>query len=302
MELDRTMKQAILITAYKDPRQLLDLIGQFETENFNIYIHWDKKQKFDKALLIEIKNTLNVRYIETKYKINWGGVNQLKACLHLSELALQNKQNELFHTLSGQDFPVQSAKRFMEIAENARIDRKNYLECIKLPNNSFGSDGGMHRVRYFNFYDLFNYRKSEKWVKLLIRIQRKVKFQRSLKNFGGQLYGGSNWWSLTRGCLQYIIDYNRRNPNYLKRFKFTFAAEELYFQTIIMNSDLKSTIVNNNLRYIDWSSGRGGYPAYLSEIDYNNIIESGAIFARKIDFGTGQSLINKLKEYRNTNN
>ncbi len=44
------MKHAILITAYTDFEQLINLINAFDN-NFNIYIHIDRKACIDKKLL-----------------------------------------------------------------------------------------------------------------------------------------------------------------------------------------------------------------------------------------------------------
>jgi hypothetical protein len=63
--------------------------------------------------------------------------------------------------------------------------------------------------------------------------------------------------------------------------KFTFCSEEIYFQTILLNSKYINNIINDNLRYIDWDSGRGGYPAFLDKTDYEKIKHSNKIFARK---------------------
>lgn len=67
----------------------------------------------------------------------------------------------------------------------------------------------------------------------------------------------------------------------MKTMQFTFCSEEIYFQTVLLNSEHAKNIVNDCLRYIDWSSGRGGYPAFLDVTDYEKIKTSNNIFARK---------------------
>lgn len=52
----------------------------------------------------------------------------------------------------------------------------------------------------------------------------------------------------------------------------TTCAEEIYFQTVLMNSRLKGTIINNNLRYIDWSNKNP--PKILQDIDFEKIVLS----------------------------
>lgn len=58
------MKQAILITAYKDKKQLENLINFFASR-FLVLIHIDKRSK------LSIPEQTNVKVIK-KYKIRWG--------------------------------------------------------------------------------------------------------------------------------------------------------------------------------------------------------------------------------------
>jgi hypothetical protein len=97
-----------------------------------------------------------------------------------------------------------------------------------------------------------------------------------------KIFGGSNYWNLTRTSLEYVIAYTDAYPDFLHRLKYVFAAEEIYFQTILLNSIHSNKIVNDNLRYIDWTSGRG-FPAFLDITDFPEIISSNNIFARKFN-------------------
>jgi hypothetical protein len=118
-------------------------------------------------------------------------------------------------------------------------------------------------------------------IKILILIQEKLKIKRKIPYaIFPQLYGGPTWWSLTRNSLQYVLNFTNTHELALKSMRFTFCSEEIYFQTILCNSEYAKDIVNDNLRYIDWNSGRGG-PAFLDITDYDKIKKSNKIFARK---------------------
>lgn len=286
------MKQALLITAYKDFDQLENLCARFNGK-FNLYIHIDKKTIFTKSCRERLSVLANVRYIGQDYVINWGGVNHLKSYLKLLELALKDEENGFFHLITGQDYPIQTFAQFENIAEDAVVNNKNYLNVFNLPS-AYWEHGGIDRVERYNFYDLIDAKKYHKWIKRIHKIQLILGVKRSLKDLPEKLFGGSTYWSLNRACVRYVMDYTRDNVNFLHRFKYTFCAEEIYFQTIIMNSKFASTVINDNLRYIDWKSGRGGYPAFLDESDYDLLVNSGKLFARKIDKRSGK-LVDKLK-------
>ena len=85
------MKQAILITAYKNFNHLIDLIDFFD-DDFEIFIHIDKKSILKKTTIDNIKSKKNVVFISSKYAVNWGGLYHLKCYLLLAEQALKNPE------------------------------------------------------------------------------------------------------------------------------------------------------------------------------------------------------------------
>ena len=65
------------------------------------------------------------------------------------------------------------------------------------------------------------------------------------------------------------------------RFFNVLIPDELFFQTLIMNSTLRDSVVNDNLRYLDWS--REPAPAVLGVGDVDRMLGSDKLFARKFD-------------------
>ncbi len=293
------MKQAILIGAYKDFDQLRELINVFD-ETFNIYVHIDKKSNITTKIRHEFTTIKNVRYFSQDYKVNWGGLNLLKAYLKLSEIALEDKENLFFHLISGQDFPVKNIDYFKTFTKK----NWNYLRFFKMPAN-YWYEGGMYRLEYYSFYDLFNAKKSLKWINAIIRFQKLIGLKRPINKYLGQLYGGSMYCSLSRELVQYIIDFTENNPKFFKRFKYTHCPEEIYLHTIIMNSSYSNKVINDSLRFIKWDNNYEGTPEFLDENDFQTIINSNKLFARKIDKNKNdlfQLLINYIKKRQDSSN
>lgn len=48
--------------------------------------------------------------------------------------------------------------------------------------------------------------------------------------------------------------------------------------------------------YIDWENGDGNSPKILDEFDYQKLVTSSMLFARKFDWGFSQRLIKKIDE------
>ena len=287
------MKQAILITAYKDIELLKTLVNSFN-DNFNIYIHIDKKTSYLTHDINLIKAKFNVKVIDSIYKINWGGFNHLKAILYLAKKALLDNENHFFHLITGQDFLVKSPQELSDFfnEENQNI----YLDNFSFPKKGWANNGGQDRLFYYNFYDYLNCKnyKHRNWNNKLIKLQKKLNFKRKYAIEYPKIYAGSTYWSMPRKALHYAIGYSIDNPSFLKRFKYTLCAEEFYFQTILLNSPLVNNIVNDSLRYIDWTPKYGSNPAYLDENDYDKIKNSNAFFMRKVDSKISKQLLKRF--------
>ena len=273
------MTQALLITAYKNFNQLIELADYFD-KGFEIYIHIDNKQTISSEYLQKLHSFSQVKLVSFKHKVNYAGRNHLKSILHLSEEALKNKNNYYFHVISGQDFPVQPLSYYFEFAQKNK--ETNFLEYFEMPNPQW-ENGGMDRLELFSFYDLLDAKKQLRIIHKLNRIQKKTGFKRKLNINNQQLFGGSTWWSLNQQTLQYVIDYTNQHPNLLRRMKHTFCSEEIYFQTVIMNSPFASSVINNCLRYINWNLKHNSIPAILDQDDLSNIKVGNYLFARKFD-------------------
>jgi len=85
------------------------------------------------------------------------------------------------------------------------------------------------------------------------------------------------------------------NPQFKKQFEYTSCSDEHFFQMIVMNSHFKNDVINNNLRYTDWSGG-GSSPKTLTIKDYDNLIKSDRLYARKFNLDEDENIIKMLKE------
>lgn len=294
------MKQAILITAYKNYHHLEEIIHCFDT-SFELYIHIDKKSKISDLELTNLRKHEIVKLVEQKYKVNWGGFNHLKAILYLTQQALQNPENKYFHLITGHDFPVKSSSYFVDFFDkNSNTEFLSYFDFPD-PKSGWPGNNGLDRIEYFNFYDFWNAKNhnGNQKIKLLIRLQKRFGFKRKISSKMPKLYGGSTYWSLSRECLEYVLEFTKKNKFVLNRFKYTLCAEEFYFQTVIMNSIFADKVANDNLRHIDWVARNGNNPAILDETDYEKLIQTNAVFARKFEYPQSTGLINKIKSFVN---
>ena len=278
------MRQAILITAYRDLTQLRQLVEYFDAD-FEVYIHLDKKCGENYRFLERRAHT----HLYRRYKVGWGDVNHLYAILFLMKESYACGELEYFHLVTGSDYPIKPLAALKEFCEQHRND--NFVEHFQLPHSDWGDEGGMGRIKYYWIQPSYRV-KHGRLIYQTIKIQHKLGINRGFKFFDGMLYGGGTYWSMSREAIGMVLDYIEKHPEYLRRFRMTSIAEEICLPTIWCNSGLPLT--NNYLRYIDWGAD-GGNPQLLTEKDYDKIVASGALFARKMESGVSDKLIELLQ-------
>ena len=99
---------------------------------------------------------------------------------------------------------------------------------------------------------------------------------------GYEPYGGSAFWALSAPALEYVHRFVRDNPSFVRFFRHVLIPDEIFFQTILLNSPLRDATLNEQLHYVDWSGG-GAHPATLGAADVEPMLASGKLFARKFD-------------------
>ncbi len=282
--------QAILITAYADFPQLERLVGSFD-DRFDIYVHMDRKAPDGETCCRRLRQHPRVRAAECVYAVNWGSRRHVDAILWLCRQALEGSPCAgHFHLVSGADLPVRTPQAFCDFF--AAHAGKSFMELFSLPTPRWHG-GGWSRMAWRHPLDRLNLRDSreEMVYARYMRRQLAVAPPRPLPAF--PVYGGSSWWSLSREAVAYVCAHSNWNGWY-DRMADTFASDEVYVQTLLMNSPLRPTLVNRLLRYIVWENRNGSCPAVLDETDFPAIEAADAFFARKVDSHLSAGLIARV--------
>lgn len=278
------MKHCLIMTVYKDVEMINQIIDETPV-SWGIYVHIDTKSSLASSMIS------NRAVIIKKYRIYWGGVEHLHAFIELMNMALSSGENyDYYHLITGQDYYAVSPAQFDTILGD---DGMNYLDVFPLPRQGWWGNG-LDILKYKTLSSKTDTRKglTRKWDTLLRITQKVLGLQQSLPLY--PIYGGSVYCSLTKDAVNEIVN-GKISNDLLKRLKNTTCGEEVYFQTVLMNSYLRNKIFNNQLRYIDWSVKDA--PKILVDKDFDKIINGKALFCRKIDSTRSKSLLIKLKKY-----
>lgn len=285
-------KHAYLIIAHKFDYTLKKLLTVIDDTRNDIYIHMDKKCKnFNTNDIINMLLYSNVYFVD-RTSVSWGAYSLVNAKILLLKYACSNNKYQYYHFLSGQDLPIKNQDHIHNF-----FNKNNGYEFINFESSVFNY---YDRVKYiypfrekagkkkniFRFFELF-FLNIQKIINFTNPFIKNIKFQK-----------GSNWCSITDSFARYVIS----NEKWLKKvFSKSFICDELIFQTLIINSSFNEKIFDknfddnmvSNMRYIDWNRGN---PYVWKKEDYNELINSNVLFARKFDSEIDREIIDKIIE------
>jgi hypothetical protein len=95
-------------------------------------------------------------------------------------------------------------------------------------------------------------------------------------------YGGWFFCTLSSAAARYVRDFARDNPEVTGYFRTVLAPEEVFLQTVLVNSG-RFTFEPDAKRYIDLSASRNNHSKTLGIADLDAMLASGAHWARKFD-------------------
>lgn len=289
------MKHAVIILAHRNFDHLIKMVKYFDSD-FDIFIHIDKKSNITSEQINILYENKNIRTISRKFSVHWGGFSILKCELYMLELSLNNSKATHFHLLSGQDYPIKPLSTFKSFFLNNRD--KNYISYNKLPTPIW--DGGTYkRFQYFYLFDYVNVRDANGYnvVKKILNLQRKLNIKRRIPDNFDNLYGGSQWFSITRNSVNLVLNYSQKSPSFLRKLRFTFAPEETYITSILVNLLEPQFIVNNNLRWIRWMLENGSYPANIGKEHIKMLFWQNTLFARKFEYPICKEVIDVIDKF-----
>lgn len=274
-------KHAYLIMAHNNFRLLELLLLQLDDKRNDIYVHIDKKIKnFDFKYFLSVCRQAKVVFLKKRINVKWGESSQVRTELLLFETASKEKHS-YYHLISGVDLPLQTQDYIHSYFEN---DDRLYLyfkpEC---------SLWDYQRLSLYHF--------PKTWephiLAYLYMLQHKFNVDR-IKKYKMKMCKGYNWCSITHEGVLYLL----KNKRFIKKItRWTVCADEVYKQYLFYNSEFAYLIFRNSnndtddLREVDWKQRVGDSPHVYTENDYEKLISSPKLFARKFDENIDSKII-----------
>lgn len=279
------MRLAHLIIAYKEPGQVERLVSRVLHEACDVYIHIDKKT--DLRPFLYLAQNKQVRFIKNRQLIRWAGYSFTKAILTGMQEVLASGEYDFINLMSGQEYPLKPVDTMMRFFEQHRGSTFMTYEA----EGSEWWQQNISRVNQYHSTDL-NFKGQYLLQRCINQLLPKRKFP-----FSYTLYGGNcaMYWTMSRTCARYVVDFMEQHPQMERFARYTWAPDEFLISTILLNSPHRDTVINNNLRYIDWSQG-GPNPKVLTLQDLDSLQKTSSFFARKFDIRQDSQILDKLDE------
>ncbi len=268
------MKHAFLIIAHTDYYVLRVLVSLLDRIDCDIYILFDKKSSPCEGL----QTTHSRLYILNGIDIRWGHTSQIKAEMLLFETALNNGSYLYYHLLSGIDLPIKPMEQILSFFE--KNQGKEFV--------GFVPDGTWEETKVTKFHFFIKYYRmggliGKQVARLRFHMEKII--NQCIQRPEYQFKKGSNWVSITEGFCRFLVG---KKSWILRRFRYTFCADEIFLQTVLWNSPYKKQIYSlgdefvASQREIVWKHGEDHPHIWgSSPNDTFFLRESTKMFARK---------------------
>ncbi len=277
------MKLAYLLMVHKNAADVARLLETVQDGQNYVAIHVDKKS--GKAFRGEIEklaaNHPNTRLIPSRSCV-WCGWSLAQVALDGMQFFLDWADDwDFYFNLSGQDCALQTQE---EMRDYLRANRgANFLGSIPLARWK----RGMKLIKYYNL---------EIPLKAIYRPVPTFIPRRFLTDVVP--HHGSAWHTLNREFCKYVTS-SPEVDRFKKFYRFALIPEEMFFQTVLLNSSFSPTWNPGNLRYIPKFPGKS-HPRILTMHDLDDMLASGKMFAtssiRQLTARSSSGCINAPRE------
>lgn len=316
---------AYLILSHRNPKQVVRLASvlAWGGRDSHVFIDHDaSKSRLDPAALAGLPNTTLLAGTRPG---TWGGISLIHKVLDGVAAIERRYDYDWVVFISGQDYPVQPVARIEEFlaatpydgfvegvsllgaarcGEGAAGRNHNYAPgqptCEKLPNGACAACAARYlypNPLYYERVPLKVRHAAYVALKQVARLHQAVGFQPlpALYRPVGQVLRGGFWFTLSRRALTRVQEFTRANPAFVRLYRYLFVAEEAYFQTVLAAfPELK--LKNDHLRFVNWRDRTRGNPGIFRSRDFDDLITSGAHFARKFDLDQDRAVFDMLDE------
>jgi Core-2/I-Branching enzyme len=294
------MALAYLILAHRSPAQVERLFRALYHSEDTFILHFDRRapralHELGKRLAADHSNVV----VLPSRSVFWGGAIMAEIQIAAMKAALTHQPSWThFINLTGQDYPLRSRSHIVDFLDsNVNANYISWFDPLQTSHWRFARE----RIEYHHL--------EWAWLHRLLAVPGLGRRLRALCGWTNQLprvplyrrswpdffhyYGGSNHIVLNRCACEYI-NHNPMARRILRWLRPAAHADEIMFQSVFLNSPLASTVVNHNLRHIEFLNLSDPHPRTLTTNDLPALLASANFYARKFDLDVDSAVLDAL--------
>lgn len=288
-------KHAYMIIAHNEFDLLETLVRLLDDPRNDLYIHIDAKvQDLDFARFHGLVQHANLQFTPRRLSVTWGHSSQVMTELLLLQTAVAGEDPAqpyaYYHLISGVDLPIKSNDEI-----HAFFDQNEGKEFVHFSKNE-PDPGFATRIRYYHLFRKKRNGFTKVLAQIAFRLQVLLRVDR-LKGQGLIVQKGTNWFSITGDFAKYIVSQAERVE---QLFAYSYCGDEVFVQTMLVNSPFAANLYMPNCnndqmacaRLIDWERG---HPYVFRMADYDEIMQSPAMFARKFSMQADPEIVKAIQ-------
>lgn len=269
---------AFCIECHKYTPVLQELCRQLQHPEADIFIHVDAKSDIgDFAPLRPL-----ARFIHPRSKVYWGEYGQIDCMLKLLR-ATCNGDYRYIAILSGDTLPLRPCGQIHDFLE----------ACY--PRQFADMQPELHITELTQKMQWCHYPDRNDWIGHLPGYFRKRLYKRLRPGDNPYfrtlppLEKGSNWIVVTDRFRDFVFDYLRTHPDYIRAFRHSHCGDEIFFQTLMGISEFAGANTRRPLVFTRWVGEGAPHPETFGTNDLPRLLQARDtaaevpyLFARKI--------------------
>jgi len=273
-----------IVLAHRGSAQVARLARRLQAREDRTFLHIDKTirlEPFAQALHSDRERVL----LLPRRRSRWGTYGVLGATLDGMHAALQCGCDYLL-VISGQDYPIKPIEALRD--HLTALEGASFILHWPLPAPDWSvPEGGLWRLnrRHYRF-GRFHVHFPNRWTPFVAPREMPL---------GLWPYAGPNWWCLPREAARYVVSFLEANPEVIRFYRRAALPAESLFQTVLLNSPLRTRVVQDDLRYVVWKQGES-HPETLDSSHLKTLALTPAFLARKFDEQRDPGLLDLIDE------
>lgn len=312
------MKVWYLIQTHRNPHQIYRLVQTIKrsSPDARILIAHDSNQS--RLDISPLQNLSEVHLIELNFPIARGDFSLLQPYFKAIDWLLKYDPDfDWLVYLSGQDYPTRSLSDVETFLAETPYDGFIRYWNVLSDESPWGKGRGWKRYfcQYYRFpkwtqpilESIVRFTKARKQIKSP-RIRSLIPDLQTFFTYGAWIgtptksipfnakficYGGFQWHTLSRKCVQFLSESVHKNSKLVHYYKRTVVPDESFVQTVLINSQLFN-LCNDDKRYFDTHEQPGGHARTLDIQDYSTLSNGDFHFARKFDITKDSKILDML--------